>query len=83
MNPDRQRDSQLLPTEGKGIKTAKMLAKKAVRSGKMSYVTELILVISNQILDKSETRRVDYKLQSLKKAMANFQQSNDEYAAVL
>ena len=46
-------------------------------------MTKLIIIINKQVLDKSEARQVEYNLQSLKKAMVNFQQSNDEYAAVL
>ena len=83
LKPDRQGDSRLLPTEREGIKTAKMLTKNATRSGKISYMIKLINVINKQVLDESETRQVEFNLQSFMKAMANFQQSNGEYVAVL
>ena len=60
-----------------------MLTKKVTRCGKMSCVTRLINVVNEQVLDKSEARQAEHNLQSIKKAMANFQESNDEYVAVL
>ena len=77
--PDRQRDIYLLPTERKAIKTAKILAKKASRRGKMSYVTKLINNVNKQVSENGEPRQVDFNIQSLKKAMTSFRDFNDEY----
>ena len=77
--PDRQRDVNLLPAERESIKTAKILAKKASRRGKMSYVTRLINNVNKQVSENGEPRQVDFNIQSLKKAMTSFRDFNDEY----
>ena len=77
--PDRQRDVNLLPAEREAIKTAKILAKKASRRGKMSYVTRLINNVNKQVSENGEPRQVDFNIQSLKKAMTSFRDFNDEY----
>ena len=81
--PDRQRDLNLLPAEREAIKTPKILAKKASRSGKMSYVTKLINSVNKQVSDNAEPRQMDFNIQSLKKAMTSFRDFNDEYVANL
>ena len=77
--PDRQRDVNLLPAEHEAIKTAKILAKKASRKGKMSYVTRLINNVNKHVSENGEPRQVDFNIQSLKKAMTSFRDFNDEY----
>ena len=81
--PDRQRDINLIPAEQEAINTAKGLAKKTSRIGKMSYVMKLITNVNKQMSDNCEWRQVDFNLQSLKKAIASFQDFNDEYVANL
>ena len=77
---DRQkRDINLLPTEREAIKTAKILAKKASRRGKMSYVTKLLNNVNKQVSENGEPRQVDFNIQSLKKAMTSFRDFSDEY----
>ncbi len=77
--PDRQRDLNLPPSEREAIKTAKILAKKASRSGKMSYVTKLINNVNKQVSENGKPRQVDFNIQSLKKAMTSFREFNDKY----
>jgi len=68
---DRWRASHLLPTEREGVETVKILIENAAWSGKMSYVTKL---------DKCYKQPC---LAQFVKAMANFQQFNDEHSSVL
>ena len=77
--PDRQRDVSLLPVEREAIRTAKILAKKASRRGKMSDMTKLKNNVNKQVSKNSEQRQVDFNIQSLKKAMTSFRDFNDEY----
>ena len=73
--PDRQRDISMLPAEREANK---ILAHKASRSGKMSYVTKLINNVNKQVSDNGEPRQVDFNIQSLKKAMTSFLEFNDK-----
>ena len=77
--PPRTEGYKPIASRTRAIKTAKILAKKASRRGKMLYVTKLINNVNKQVSENGETRQVDFNIHSLKKAMTNFRDFNDEY----
>eukprot|EP00794_Sanderia_malayensis_P002706 gene2706-3128_t len=78
-SPTRQSNTN----QPEASKKAKIPAKKAKRSGKMSYVTKLINNVNKQVAEDVEPGLLDFNIQSLKKAMTSFTNFNEEYVANL